>query len=310
MAITRNTVLVLGAGASVTYGFPTGRKLLFDIAREIKQRGNLYKTLVDWRIGDDDLLKRFAEDLIISNQPSVDAFLEKREEFIELGKTAIALSLIPIEKYSNLRRTSEDMGLYEYIFQKMDITNKVSENKLSIVTYNYDRSLEFYLHQSLMGTYDYDRKEAALIMRHLDIIHVHGKLGEPDFISDNNSRGYDGVTNPDDMKVARDGIRIISEESKISMEVEKAKEIMLNAEVICFLGFGYHPDNIRRLFSGFREKDAIPPLERIYGSAYKLGAAGTYEANILIKGFIKVNITFGDQGQTAIDYLREYPILI
>jgi hypothetical protein len=43
--ITRPTVLILGAGASVDYGFPTGKQLLLEISREVRESGKVSRFL-------------------------------------------------------------------------------------------------------------------------------------------------------------------------------------------------------------------------------------------------------------------------
>ncbi|MGH7216991.1 MAG: hypothetical protein ACREIG_07135, partial [Nitrospiraceae bacterium] len=50
------------------------------------------------------------------------------------------------------------------------------ENKLSLITFNYDRSLEFYLHRAIKRLWDLDDNEAAEVLKAVPIIHIHGKI--------------------------------------------------------------------------------------------------------------------------------------
>jgi len=90
--ITRPTVLVLGAGASVPYGFPTGRELLIQITDDLNPRSGDTGLRVTLRTlpFSDEYISEFREDLVDSNQPSVDAFIENRPSFTDIGKTSIA----------------------------------------------------------------------------------------------------------------------------------------------------------------------------------------------------------------------------
>ena len=95
--IEKKTVLVLGAGASVPYGFPTGRGLLFEAVERLRSTdSNLRGALRDMGIDRQESV-RFAGLLSQSMQPSIDAFVENNWKYVRIGKTAIALSLIPHE---------------------------------------------------------------------------------------------------------------------------------------------------------------------------------------------------------------------
>ena len=99
------------------------------------------------RLFEAEHIARFRETLLTSNQPSVDAFLESwpTEEFTEIGKTVIAIKLIGSEKLSLLER-KRDRKWYEYLWNELGTTKQdFSHSKLSVITFNYDRSLEYTL---------------------------------------------------------------------------------------------------------------------------------------------------------------------
>ena len=101
--ITKQTVLILGAGASVPYGFPTGRSLLLQITDELAPEGDsgLRQILLPFS---DEHTSEFQAELLASNQPSVDAFIENRPSFTDIGKAAIAKKLIDCENEYTLTR--------------------------------------------------------------------------------------------------------------------------------------------------------------------------------------------------------------
>ena len=109
--INSKTALVLGAGASAPYGFPLGRNLLLEIGRELYSGSvNPYQnTLIECGFAINDL-RKFAVELLNSMQPSVDAFLENRPEYMQIGKHAIAAKLIQLEERL-ARREKKDGGL-------------------------------------------------------------------------------------------------------------------------------------------------------------------------------------------------------
>jgi hypothetical protein len=89
--ITTKTVLVLGAGASAPYGFPTGSTLK---DRIIKPQGmNTHQILKSLGFGSDKV-REFTDVLRESGQSSVDAFLERRLDLRKVGQAAIAATLL------------------------------------------------------------------------------------------------------------------------------------------------------------------------------------------------------------------------
>ena len=151
--ITKPTVLILGAGASSVYGFPTGEKLVSNIIfnlRPLLKNETRVGVNVDWvpflidnfEINEEDIYD-FQEKLSYA-RISVDAFLEYSNEFLEVGKLAIALSLISNEK--NEKLFNADRNWLDYLRNQLDAPFDVfGENNLSIITFNYDRSIEQYL---------------------------------------------------------------------------------------------------------------------------------------------------------------------
>lgn len=100
--IRHNTVLVLGAGASCPYGFPSGRTLIDKITHYISnEASNLYKQLINCDFKPNSI-KIFSEALKGSPLSSIDVFLETIPEFSQIGRTSIAISLLPCESVDRL----------------------------------------------------------------------------------------------------------------------------------------------------------------------------------------------------------------
>ena len=123
--IEKPTVLVLGAGASYDYGFPTGRGLLMDACADILDRAHsttrgvrdpdtpLQRSLIECRFSWDEILT-FARKLRASNQPSVDEFVADQPDYVKIGKAVIASVILSSEKEGKLERKSEKRW-FEYL---------------------------------------------------------------------------------------------------------------------------------------------------------------------------------------------------
>jgi hypothetical protein len=269
--INTPTVLVLGAGASAPYGYPTGLKLkrvivddLSNVATSVNARQILNMTGDDLR-----LLKEFVYALKTSGQPSIDSFLEHRSEFMEIGKIAIAQALISKESIPNMFYTEDwYQGLYRAMNTKFEDFGK---NKISIITFNYDRSLDQFLFQALKSSYNKSDEETALQVQAIPIIHVYGQIGFLPWQKKQLSRAYAPLIEDEfilhTLRQSSKGIKIIHEElAEEDTAFKKSRELLSNAAKIIFLGFGYHTENLKRLgVSAIDRKEKI-----IIGSALNI----------------------------------------
>jgi hypothetical protein len=267
--IKRRTVLILGAGASAPFGFPSGRKLRDDIVANLRKETSQLFQLLNQAGYDEGQISRFRDSLRQSGQPSVDVFLEHRPEFIGVGKTTIAASLIPYEDETQLFGGGQNW--YEYLFSHLGPSkDDVLNSKLSIITFNYDRSIDHFLFTTLKNSFNLSTDETVKILTEIvPIVHVHGKLGPLPFEDEGrgNSRSY-SPGEPSSAAAlavaASKAIKIVHEGSGDDPEFARARKIIENAELVCFIGFGYLKANIERL-QVHKWPDAIRPL---YGTAY------------------------------------------
>ncbi|MBI1816627.1 MAG: hypothetical protein HYR72_16745 [Deltaproteobacteria bacterium] len=247
--IWRRTVLVLGAGASAEFGFPSGFELLRQLTYPSPDtRSNPVLTRLADCGYDPSTITQFSMALAHSGKTSVDAFLEHRPDFLEVGKAAIACALIPCESDDRLfDRSKAAPSWYDYLYDKLNAPpQKFEGNQLSVITFNYYRSLEHYLTTALVNSYRISRDEAAdLVRRFTPILHVHGELA-PYARLDSPGRPYDPSANGATVRLAAESIRIIHE-TEAGDAFRVAIERLGAAERILFLGFGYHPTNLARL---------------------------------------------------------------
>jgi len=268
--IETKTLLIVGAGASVPYGYPTGKELRDELC-DPDQLADLARSY--FRV-DERGLTLFCEQFLASQLLSIDAFLAKRGDdhigiqssylcqtfgtFADCGKFAIANRLIKRESLINLLEPEEDHWL-QYLWNHMNdvVKTEFQNNQLKIISFNYDRVIEQYFQTAILNSYGIAHKEAAELQKSIDIVHVYGDL------QDLEERPY-GVKPKDIEKVAA-CIRVIPESREAhDNQFNRAKEMITWAEKICFIGFGFDSTNISRL--GFPDHNLSS--KKVYSTLY------------------------------------------
>jgi len=304
--INEPTVLVLGAGASAPYGFPTGRKLLLDICASLVNEGTPLSLALSSCGYPRDQQKAFRDALHMSMLPSVDAFLEYRSEFLEIGKAILSCALIPYEKLDPIHNRTSKMNWYEYLFSKILPTWNVSDLKLSFVTFNYDRSLEEFLFNALTHAFGGDVADIRKLLGYIPIVHVYGQLGQYPGIVEGVGRAYSQTVDRDIVSRCVSEIKIVHEDAE-TPQLNKARELLLKAKTICFLGFGYLEINLERICPWKTEK--ISDHTELFGSALGLIGAERTKVETFFQRNYGRNITLGGSDDDALLMIRRHPIL-
>lgn len=264
--ITEPTVLVLGAGASVPYDYPAGERLKKKIEENLARPDSpVLDVIAESHIADRGKIRAFADSLRRSTVDSVDAFLEHNPQFLKIGKFSIAQALVPYEKEENLISAPNDGHWYKYLFSQMIDTrfDDFKNNKLTVVTFNYDRSFEHYLYMAFNALHSQEDEGACMEqIRAITVIHLHGRLG---FLPWQTQAG--GEVFPYGFVDKRQGsreskqfsmavnlgarakdIKIIHEAAPTDEEFARAHDAICRAKRIYFIGFGYAQTNLNRLF--------------------------------------------------------------
>lgn len=247
---TEKTVLFLGAGASKEYGYPLGGELGQQILNILKNENtrNQYK-----EIGfDDKIIAEFINQLEFGQYWSVDELLGRESDLTELGKVAICKRISDCEGPNIFRQDLWYSKLITFMDSKK---GNLIKNKLSIVTLNYDRSLEAFLHKVIPLR---AKDGGAEFLKQLNIIHLHGRLSFLPVENKQNSRPYPGKfeINKDILEVSK-GINVLHEADSQNDSYNRASKIIAEAEKVYFLGFGYHSAILEALnldWSGAKEK--------------------------------------------------------
>ena len=185
-----------------------------------------------------------------------------------MGKAEIGTILIPGERQEILDRSIGRYRWYQYLWKRLSAPlDKFEKNKLSVVTFNYDRSLEHVLFRSVKHTYGLKDEEAAAQLKTIEIVHVYGKLNELPYLQEG-GRPYSPEIDTQIIRNAIPAIKILHEGVDNSPEFARAKELLMQASVICCLGFGYHETNIRRL--GFNAMNGNRSQPTLWGTSLGL----------------------------------------
>lgn len=292
--LKKRTVLVLGAGASQPFGFPTGIQLSQQlISGLIPGHNPAYIALTAHCGFSEKDISSFRDSFFKSGRNSVDAFLESRREFIGIGKSAIAAILIRYEQDTILFEF--DNNWLRYVYNSLDSSfDGFGDNALAIITFNYDRSVENFFFQCLKNTDNKPDGECKTVLERIPIIHLHGQLGLLPW-QDPQGRAYTPHLDKQTLMQAAHGIKIVHEDitDGRDKDFERAKLLLKNAEQILFMGFGYNRTNMARL-----EIEKLG-LNRAQGTCVGLGDQET--ANIRSATHDSISLIPGD----CLHFVRE-----
>jgi hypothetical protein len=280
--IKEKTVFILGAGASCPYGYPDGQKLGEEICSSFVSDGiNYYNSQGEherhiYEISMKHKAEQFVEKFEHSSTKSIDLFLARNPEFMLEGKEAIVFRIFAAERASVFRRkmANRNHDWYTYLFQKLtdEIVKKedyihLCDNDVSFITFNYDRSLEHFLYESLINAFNsIDKTKIIEQLNQLRIIHVFDQVAGLDWQDlPGDSPGRIKYRYPVErlsvVKLASN-LKIIYEENN-NPELEECYKLIGNAKRIFFLGFGYSKENLEIL----KIPEILNNEKNIYGTA-------------------------------------------
>ncbi|MDK2979982.1 MAG: hypothetical protein PWQ55_329 [Chloroflexota bacterium] len=317
--ISEPTTIILGAGVSKPYGFPIG----LDLRNEIIDHTLVRKDWSFWNALsiDENLVIEFVTRFRDSNIYSIDKFLENNPNYLQVGKICIAVCIREKEDHKNFFRTNaKSDGIYQYLFNELVSGirwNEVEQNKLSFITFNYDRSLEQYLFESYCNFCPRNTIEETLssFFQYIPIYHVHGKVGDLDWqgkkgtqykpLEINHFKGR--ITEIEKIKMASENIVLVSEQDP--QTANKLAYILKSSKNIIFLGFGYHNENLNKLkIDSFRhldnemenEANDLSKVTTFRGNAYGLGKSQMKKNQNRWKIYLPTN------EKKDIEFLKDY----
>lgn len=273
--IERKTALILGAGASMPYGFPTGvalHQIMMGWRNDSEEFHNVTSTLGCSSADLQEFLEAFRK----SGRTTIDRFLEHRQEFRELGKYLIAYVLMQLETDQGLydepptARKNEPKRWYQYFYNEIMDSSSIENfkrNQLAVITFNYDRSFEQFLSNALIEGFRITPEEADEVLDHIPLYHVYGHLGGPDGLS-----GYDGTH--EFLGDVAESLLSISDSVSDQKLLGGIRGSIIDAEVVACMGFGYDPINMKVI--GLDRIDQVSAFSReypdteVYGTTFQI----------------------------------------
>lgn len=245
--INNPLLLILGAGASKPYGFPLGSELKLELCNLENDSSIFRHALVKNANLDDGKIREFAKSFRLSGIKSIDAFLAKRSEYATIGKLAIAGYLLSKDHQIVAEHDLDDDWFCElWNALQSGVTNiqELKNNKIKIITFNYDYSLETSIHRAIVHTFGVSNEDAFSALQYIPILHVYGCIKNIGSLSDLSSQT---VFNEQSLKSASEGIKIIPESRDSDDDFKTARKWFEWSDNTCFLGFGFDELNIKRL---------------------------------------------------------------
>lgn len=255
--IKEKCILILGAGASAPYGFPTGlglKRLICNNFESVWEKFVFEKTktpFTDYYFEEQkQIAKQFVNAFKNFDHDSIDLFLDIFKEYSDIGKKAIYLTILDAE-LKNMK-SGKVQDWYTHLFRLMIGTSdnyfKLSENNLSIITFNYDRSLEYYFYNIFIDfTKSIELREKIEELKKIKIYHVYGKLADLPWESDNNPLDYGGKLWMDQLTIRKGNIKTILERRENNTALNSILSSIQFTDKIYFLGFGFARENVEIL---------------------------------------------------------------
>jgi hypothetical protein len=314
------TVLILGAGASRPYGFPTSselRRLILGQPVEVvgvfeelghgdpgRLASEQQSGLVSLSSDDTRLLEHFKSLFRDSQRVSIDSFISGRsgardaDVLLSIARQAISSTILRCESSARL-----DGDWYQWLLEFLlrngpDFPSDI----LSVVTFNYDRSLEVYLLRAFENAFARSPREAADMLDRIEFVHVYGSVG-PLAGEGHRLVPYGGL----DMRfIGADHVGLVTPRSAPETQ-ERVRKLIAEAARLIFLGFGFWKENLDVLHAP-GEND-LWHSKKVFASCYKLWRSTQIEVDARLgyrAGRTDPLINWGKPDQDVFNFVTHY----
>ena len=311
--ITRPTTFVVGAGASNDYGLPTSVDLRGE-ANSLTSHDAAYQLIHQKSLCTPKELNEVLDDLRRQGTTSIDEFLFARQGnpvAMKVGRALIALLLAnhfhEVKLPDALGRPPDWLG---YIIGKMqsgapDCEAFASGNAdVRFITFNFDSIIEGRLEKAIRNLYRgavEARLQETVSAIHGQIIHVHGQL--PPLPHSQLQLSNEWI---DWLSSAPSQIRVVLDQIEPNTLVATQRAVK-RSEILCFLGFAYAKENLRRL--GLPEAiergvDGEIVVRNVFGTAFGMRPGETAS----VKNRLANRVNLGDESERCFDFLRNHYI--
>jgi hypothetical protein len=337
------TVFVVGAGAGQEVGLPTGPELIPIIRNKLNFTPDRPHRHVS---GDPTILEILRRDAWFTSQDvnqytaagkkiyaalflanSIDDFMDmhRDDKYVQAcGKLAIVQSILEAERGSKLyfdRFQADSFDLESlsqtWLVQFMRILRQgISKSELhrifenvSFIVFNYDRCVEHFLFHAIRLAYALDNPdELNSIFSTLRIFHPYGSVGL--------YCRYPTSPSPSDVLFGSDDAELVSlanniktytEQIENPSEIEKINVEIRQADALVFLGFAFHPQNMRLL-----QTDGENQITRVYATAVGISQSDINVTKEMIRRMVQTrSLSIAESylnvaNKTCYDLFQEY----
>ncbi len=300
----KNTLIVVGAGASKEVNLPTGHDLKQRIASILditfkdgfKQSSGDYSVCqalreaikcedpnardinphlhAAWRIRD-----------AMPQAISIDNFIDAHQgdKKLELcGKLAVVRSILEAERKSDLFLNTEKYkatlnyqsleGTWFNLFMQLLTENCMVSgledrfSSIALIIFNYDRCIEHFLYHSLQNYYGIDPNHAATLVKKIKIYHPYGTVGSLPWYGGTHTVEFGAEPNPKELFELAGQIKTFTEGTDPdSSDIIEIRNRMMESHIVLFLGFAFHRLNL----------DLIRPPNNSHSSPGEVSYFGT-----------------------------------
>lgn len=306
----KSLVLVVGAGASKEVNLPVGDELKDKISKRIDFRFRAGQPIGTGDQSIHDAIRAVAQKTngtsisvnsyfdacrkirdAMPQAASIDNFIDSHrgDPLISLcGKLAIASCILKAEANSALFVPSshfknkiafgrlEDAWFNKFF--RLLIENCKAEQmperlrRVAIVTFNYDRCIEHYLHQAFQNYFRLQSAHVSELMEHLQIFHPYGSLGPLEWSTGPDSVSFGAEPQSELLIKISAQLKTFTEgTNEAASDIVEIRSTVQTAQRLAFLGFSYGQQNLDLLY-GAEDPNKPQANTSVYGSAFGLSS--------------------------------------
>jgi hypothetical protein len=252
-------LLVLGAGSSVGYGYPTGSELISYTIDNLKTHLNNLRDTSEGRDQDQQQFDQFLEQadqfvvaLRDARPATLDSFLARKKPlFDEIGKLAIALAMLNAEWRSGKdgfkSYHESDDNWQRHFFEEMcrgyigPNAGDIDAPAIGIISFNYDRSLECAFYRYLVSQFNTASPDD--VRRILDVKHAYGAIRDAWNFAD-----YGKMYTFSEVQQTMNGLEVMYEgRTDLGTKIRGYEDWIQKFDRVLFLGFAYDDFNLANL---------------------------------------------------------------
>jgi hypothetical protein len=255
-------LFVLGAGSSKSLNFPLGGELKGQLLASLNPNHTVYRALIKSGFIESQVTA-FADELDGAEFDTIDEHIREIDdvEIRKIGKRAVAYLIRASENATALRHKDDKVRhWYKTLANHFRrFPDHVSPDQFSFISYNYDRSLPHYLYETL-SLRRIPIPKVKAFAGPLNFFHIHGHVGPLPWQVDRGGEDksyykYGAVMSEMDLAAHIPDILLPDDERG---EGIMAARLAANAQIIAFIGFGFHETNMSLLPFATNAPKVIP----------------------------------------------------